>query len=124
MTWASLAAIEADAGKPADARQAKQKATACYLAHRRDGGENHNSDGRLCLTVTQHLLAGDTDGAEVLLQQLAAGSDLPKWFRPFFDGLQAIVAGSRDQSLAEAPDLHYTSATELRFLLEKLEAPR
>ena len=29
-----------------------------------------------------------------------------------------------DRSLADGPDLHYTSAAELLFLIETLEAPR
>ena len=35
--------------------------------------------------------------------------------------LQTIVAGSRDPALADAPDLHYTMAAEIHFLLEMLE---
>lgn len=38
--------------------------------------------------------------------------------------LQAIVAGSRDRSLADAPDLHYTMAAEILWLIEALEAGR
>ena len=123
-TWNILSDIETDAGNSVEARQAKQKATSCYLAYRRDGGENHDNDGRLCLAVTQHLLAGDTAGAAALLQQLAAGSDLPEWARPFVEAIQAIVAGSRDRTLADAPDMYYRSAAELLFLIETLEAPR
>ncbi len=58
-TWAILADIETDAGNPAAAAEAKRKAIACYLAYRRDGGENHDADGRISLAVTQSLLAGD-----------------------------------------------------------------
>ncbi|MEI2772745.1 MAG: hypothetical protein V9G98_19080 [Candidatus Competibacter sp.] len=42
-TWAILADIETDAGNPAAAAEAKAKAIACYLAYRRDGGENHDA---------------------------------------------------------------------------------
>ena len=56
-SWSILADIETDAGNPAAAAEAKRKAIACYLAYRRDGGENHYSDGRICLAVTQSLLA-------------------------------------------------------------------
>ena len=41
--WAILALIETDAGNPAAAAEAKGKAIACYLAYRRDGGENHSA---------------------------------------------------------------------------------
>ena len=42
-SWAILADIETDAGNPAAAAEAKGKAIACYLAYRRDGGENHDA---------------------------------------------------------------------------------
>jgi hypothetical protein len=35
--------------------------------------------------------------------------------------LQAIVAGSRDRTLADAADLDYTMAAEILFLIETLE---
>ena len=119
-TWNILADIETDAGNPTAAAEAKRKAIECYLAYRRDGGENHDADGRICLAVTEPLLAGDPAAAASLLQQLAAD---PKaaWLRPFIGALQAIVAGSRDRTLADAPDLHYTMAAEILFLLDKLE---
>ena len=74
-SWAILADIETDAGNPAAAAEAKRKAIACYLAYRRDGGENHDAAGRICLAVTQSLLAGDAPTAASLLQQLAADPD-------------------------------------------------
>ena len=120
-TWAILADIETDAGNPAAAAEAKRKAIECYLAYRRDGGENHDSDGRICLAVTQSLLAGDPAAAASLLQQRAADPKLPGWLRPFIHALQAIVAGSRDRTLADVPDLHYSMAAEILFLLDKLE---
>ncbi len=121
--WASLsilADIETDDGAPAAAAEAKRKAIACYLAYRRDGGENHNTDGRICLAATQSLLAGDPDEAASLLQQLAANPDAA-WLHPFIRALQAVVAGSRDRTLAEAPELNYSMAAEILFLIETLE---
>jgi hypothetical protein len=60
-SWSILADIETDAGNAAAAAEAKGKAIACYLAYRRDGGENHNASGRIALAVTQSLLAGALD---------------------------------------------------------------
>jgi tetratricopeptide (TPR) repeat protein len=122
-TWATLADIETDAGNTAVAAEAKRKAIACYVAYRRDGGENHNTPGRICLAVTQSLLAGDPAKATSLLQHLAANPDAA-WLLPFIRALQAIVAGSRDRPLADAPDLNYSMAAEILFLLETLEKPR
>ena len=42
-TWAILADIETDAN-PTGATKAKRKAIECYLAYRRDDGENHNPE--------------------------------------------------------------------------------
>ena len=120
-TWAVLAQIETDAGNSTAAAEAKRKAIECYLAYRRDGGENHDPDGRICLAVTQPLLAGDPSAAASLLQEVAADPKLPAWLRPFIQALQTIVAGSRDRALADARDLNYSMATEILFLLDKLE---
>jgi hypothetical protein len=118
-----LADIETDAGNAAAAAEAKGKAIACYLAYRRDGGENHDAPGRIALAVPQPLLAGaPAQAASVLQQQLprfeAAG------FGGFIRALQAIVAGRRDRTLADAPDLSPTMAAEILFLIETLEKPR
>ena len=107
-TWAILADIETDAGNPTAAAEAKRKAIACYLAYRRDGGENHDAiRAASVLAVTQSLLAGDPAAAASLLQQLAARSRSRLAPAASSDALQAIVAGSRDRALADAPDLDY-----------------
>ena len=93
-SWDILAAIETDAGNPAAAGEARGKAIASYLAYRRDGGENHNTEGRIALAVTQSLHAGDPASVVALLQQLAADPGAA-WLIPFIRALQAIVAGSR-----------------------------
>jgi tetratricopeptide (TPR) repeat protein len=122
-TWAVLADIEIDAGNPAAAEEARAKAIAGYLAYRRDGGENQDTAGRISLAVTQSLLAGDAAAAASLLQELAANPDFA-WLRSFIQALQAIVAGSRDCALADAPELDYSMAAEILFLIETLEKPR
>jgi tetratricopeptide (TPR) repeat protein len=123
-TWDGLANIETDAGKPAAAAEAKRKAIACYLAYRRDGGENHFLDGRISLAVTQSLRAGDPATAASLLQQLEADPNAAGPRLTLVRALQAIVAGSRDRTLADAPDLDHTMAAEILFLIETLEKPR
>lgn len=71
--------------------------------------------------MTQALLAGDRAAAASLLKQRAADPNLPAWLRPFIQALQAIVAGSHDRSLADPPDLDYSMAAEILFLIETLE---
>ncbi len=119
-TWSILADIETDVGNPAAAAEARAKAIACYLAYRRDGGENHDGPGRIAFAVTQILGAGNPAEAANLLQQLAAHPDAARSL-PFIRALQAIVAGSRDRTLADAPELDFGMATEILFLIETLE---
>jgi hypothetical protein len=73
--------------------------------------------------VTQPLLAGDPAQAASFLKELGAN---PKgaWLLPFIRALQAIVAGSRHRTLADALDLNYSMAAEILFLIETLEKPR
>jgi tetratricopeptide (TPR) repeat protein len=118
--WSTLAAIEADAGIQAAAAEANRRAIACYFAYRRDGGENHDLAGRIALAVTQSLLSGDPANAASLLQQLATDPDLARLL-PLNRALQSIVTGSRERTLADAPDLDYMMAVEILFLIETLE---
>jgi tetratricopeptide (TPR) repeat protein len=119
MSWAILADIETDSGNVAAAAEAKGKAIACYLAYRREGGENHHPDGRLSLAVTQALRSDYPAQAATLLQQRAADPEAEELL-PFIGALQAVVAGSRDPALADQPDLDYTMAAEILLLIETL----
>jgi tetratricopeptide (TPR) repeat protein len=120
-SWNILVEIETHANNPTAAAEAKRKAIACYLAYRRDGGENHTNAGRFCLAVTQPLLAGDPAAAAFLLQQQAPRFEAAG-FGGFIRALQVIVAGSRDRTLADTPDLDFWMAVEILFLIETLEA--
>jgi hypothetical protein len=90
VSWSILANIETNANNPTAAAEANRKAIACYLAYRRDGGENHNPDGRISLAVTQSLLAGDAPAAASRLQQLAAHPSASGSLGTFIRVLQAI----------------------------------
>jgi hypothetical protein len=119
-----LAAIETEAGNLDEAANAKREAVECYLAYRRDGGENHDIDGRISLEVTKSLLAGDEATATSFLQQIAAEPEATGSIATFISALQAIVAGSRDLTLADAPDLDYGMAAEILLLIETLKKQR
>jgi tetratricopeptide (TPR) repeat protein len=118
-SWSILDDIETDAGNTAAAAEAKGKAIACYLAYRREGGENHHPDGRLSLAVTQALRSDYPAQAATLLQQRAADPEAEELL-PFIGALQAVVAGSRDPALADQPELDYTMAAEILLLIETL----
>ena len=115
--WSILADIETDAGNLAAAAEANGKAIASYLAYRRAGGENHNPPGRLFYAVTEALREADRAIAEY--RETWKGHENPE-----ADALHAIVAGSRDRTLADAPDMYYRNAAEILFLIETLEQPR
>jgi tetratricopeptide (TPR) repeat protein len=119
MTWNVLELIETADGNPTAAAVAKRNAIEHYLGYRRDGGENHHGDGGIGLAVTQALLNGEPGAAAAVLEECAADADLSE--SSFIQALQAIVAGSRDRTLADAPDLNYTMAAEILFLIETLE---
>ena len=121
-TFAIRSDIETDAGNAAAAAQARTQALDAFLAYRRDGGENHDGDGRLALAVRQALQAEQTAELTAALQQLTGSPQIDARTRCFIDALLAIAAGSRDRRLAEAPGLFYTSAAEILLLLEALEA--
>lgn len=122
--WAALAAIEADAGNSAASAEAKSKALAFYLTYRRNGGENHDYEGDISFSVIESLLADDKAAAESQLKEAAAGPDVTESDKTFIRALEAIVAGSRDTSLAEAPELNYLMAAEIIILIETLENRR
>ena len=122
-SWSILAGIETDAGDPAAAAQANNQALASYLAYRQAGGENHFQEGRLAVAVTQSLRSGGPAEATLLLGQLA-GEPKAAHLRPFSQAMQAIVAGSRDRSLANAPDIDYTMAAEILLLIDTLGQPQ
>jgi tetratricopeptide (TPR) repeat protein len=120
-SWSNLADIEMGAGNPGEAANFKRKAVETYLAYRREGGENHGFEGRVSLEVTKALLAGDDASATSFLQQMAARPDATGFVATYISALQAIVTGSRDRTLADAPDLNYLMAAEILFLIETLE---
>jgi tetratricopeptide (TPR) repeat protein len=120
-SWSILAAIETDSGNAAAAGEAQGKAIACYLAYRREGGENHSGSGRLSLDVTQALRSGEPAEVASFLQQVASAHEAAELL-PFIGALQAVVAGSRDPALADQPELDYTMAAEILLLIESLAA--
>ncbi len=120
-SWDSLSEIESDTGNTPAAAEAKRKARDLYLAYRRDGGENHDGPGRLAFDLMQILLHGDPSAAASLLDGLAADPEMAGML-PYIGRLKTIVAGNRDRSLAEAPELSSYMSAEILILIETLEA--
>jgi tetratricopeptide (TPR) repeat protein len=119
--WALRSSIEQGVGDTVATAQARREAVTSYLAYRRAGGEPRDGHGRLGDAVGQALRAGDRAQAEAVLQALAADPALPAQDRVFVRRLQVIVSGSRDPTLADAPELPCTAAAEIVLLLEGLE---
>ena len=122
LTWSILSDIERDDGNPHAAEAANQKARTCYLAYRKDGGENHSAVGVISLDIIKSILEEGPAKAASLLAELRSDSDLPPQLNTFVNSIGAVVAGSRDRTLADASDLHYTMAAEVLFLIEALES--
>jgi hypothetical protein len=74
------------------------------------------------LSVIQQWLRGNAAVAASELGEFASNPELPDPLRPLLAALGAIVAGSRNPSVAENPELPYTSAAELLLLIETLAA--
>jgi tetratricopeptide (TPR) repeat protein len=119
-SWSILADIETDAGNASPAAEANRQAIASYLAFRRDGGENHTTPGRLFHAVTQALRAGQKARAEQIIAEYR--ERWKDYKTPEADALESILAGSRDRTLADNPELSYTMAAEILFLIETLES--
>lgn len=115
-----LSNIETDAGRLPEAQQARRQAIEAYRAYRRNGGENQNPDGKLCDLLCKQLQAGQTAQVQQAFRQLEAAPALPDWLPPLLPVLQAIVAGSRDPALAEAPEFSIYTAAEVLWLIERL----
>ena len=120
-TWDVVGRIEEGAGNPAAAAESRRKALNSFLVYRRDGGENYEGAGRLSLAVIESLLAGNAAAATSLLTEAAADPEAIGSVAVFIRTLQSIVDGSRDRSLADAPDLDYQMAAEILILIETLE---
>ena len=121
-SWAILANIKNDDGRASEARQAHLQARDAYLAYRRDGGESDTHVGKWAAEIAHLLLDVETTTANALLAQLAGLTDPPAWLPPFVTALQAVVAGERRASLADAPGLDYSLSAEILLLLDRLAA--
>ncbi len=120
-SWDCLAAIETETGNLEAAANAKRKAVESFAAYRRDGGQNLGIEGRIILEVIKPLRAGDDATATSFLQKIAAEPEATGPIATFISALQAIVGGSRDRRLADAPDLGYGMSAEILFLIETLD---
>ncbi len=118
--YSILSDIDQAVGNSAAAAAARDQAIQLYLAYRRAGGENHNPGGRLCALFYESLPKNQAGEMAMLLAQLGNQANIHSSLRPLIPKLQAILTGSRDPQLAADPELHYTDAAEILFLLERL----
>ncbi|NIM13675.1 MAG: tetratricopeptide repeat protein, partial [Candidatus Aminicenantes bacterium] len=120
-SWIILCDLEQAEGKKEAAVRARGEAIRLFLSYRRDGGENHFPGGRLCYDFLQAIQENKNEEMAALLTELANDPGIDPSLIPLIPKLQAILAGSRDKELAADPELHYTYAAEILFLLEKLK---
>ena len=122
-SWSLLSAIETADGEAHAAAAARSKAVECYLAYRRDGGENTSDTGQLCAYVGSALMSGNLGEAMNALNEVHKQANLPDQALPLLDALEAIAKGSRDPKLADTPRLVYDDAAEILLLLERMPPP-
>ena len=120
-SWSILHALEQADNNPQAAEQAREKAIQTYLAYRRDGGENHDSVGRMALGVLQAIQQGETTEIKQVIDQYIE-QDLSQEIKTFLHNLQAILIGERDPALAEDNEMDFDGVVELKILLEQLQA--
>ncbi len=70
--------------------------------------------------MVQSIYQREIARAEQLLDQIDKDPNTPDFGKVLISKLQAILAGSRDLTLADDPALAYNDAVELRLLLEEL----
>jgi tetratricopeptide (TPR) repeat protein len=116
-TFSRLSDLERAVSSQSAARQARNQAIEAYLAYRRAGGESQFPGGTFCA-----LVAHQPGSAKAKLDDLLQTPDLPGYLRVLIPHLLAVLAGSRDVTLADDPNLDYDDAAELLFLIECLSA--
>jgi tetratricopeptide (TPR) repeat protein len=119
--WAILCDVERAAGNLEAAERARARAIELYLAYRRDGGENHESGGRLCTWFRQAIKEERPETISTQLAELAKNPKTHPNLKVLISKLQALLARERDPGLAEDPELDYMDAAEVMLLLEELE---
>jgi tetratricopeptide (TPR) repeat protein len=119
-TWHILCNLEQAVGNLEAADRPRDQAIQLYLAYRRDGGENHEAGGRLCHEFREALQENKTGKMATRLTELSNQPGIDQSLKLLISKLQALLAGSRDPGLAADPELHYTYAAEILFLLEEL----
>jgi len=119
-TWLNLHNLEQAEGNTEAAAQAREQAIQLFLAYRRDGGENYNPGGRLCAWFENALKEQRPEEIKKQLEEKANDPKTHSSLKPLIPKLQAILDGAREPGLADDPELWYTDAAEILFLLEKM----
>jgi tetratricopeptide (TPR) repeat protein len=121
--WKALDArrqLELALGNSAAAAEAKQKALDTFLAFRRKRGENDMPSGEISNFVVFAVAGGATEMAAKQLEQFHQDPNLPANAKAYVAAIREVVAGSRDRSLADHPDLTYDEAAEVHVLIDAL----
>jgi tetratricopeptide (TPR) repeat protein len=118
-TWAELAEVEGESGRPSEAAEARAQAIATYRAYRDDGGEPIDGATQFIAAFGEQFRTSGPAAARALLDR----TEFVPAFTPLVRALQAIAAGRRDPALAEDPAHDPRIVVELRLLLASLPPP-
>ncbi len=83
--------------------------------------KDNNPGGLLCVEFLKALQEKKKEEIEAGLFELLKHPDIGPLLRTLIPKMQAILAGSHDTELAADPELDYTDAVEILFLLERLD---
>jgi tetratricopeptide (TPR) repeat protein len=120
ISFGILSDIERDAGRPEAANDARKRAIAAYLAYRRDTAESHQPSAQRAAFVLGAITQGRTTEAASELDHAATAPDADESLAAVIAAHRAILAGSRDPTLADDPAFPLADAAEVVLLLEQL----
>jgi tetratricopeptide (TPR) repeat protein len=115
--WSILADLEFATGDHDAAHTARQQAIDTYLAYRRDGGHSHSNLIQIYTAAAQAIADNQQDKLTRELNEVL-GPDTPPWLTAPIRAVHAVLAGQRDPTLADDPDINPINAAELLLLLD------
>ena len=122
VSYDTLQKIEFALGNITAALEARRRATEAYRTYRQDGGEPRFPGGGICRLIAKDMAQKDFLRARAGLNSLRRAHDCPLDIFALVPVLESVLAGNRDSSLIDDPELAYHDAVEVRILLKELAA--
>lgn len=117
-----LLLIEQAQGHHSAAKLAWTQAKEAYLAYRQQGGRAEYESGHIADRVFDFIQKSQLYRATAMLGNLLQVGEEPDWLLKAVLAIQAVVKGERRMVSTDEAGLDYSSAAEILFLIERLEA--